>query len=43
MINFKIIKKLLDLKENENILKINNIFNWILYKNWIKYVIMIKF
>ena len=42
MINFEIIDILTNLDENENILKINNIFYWIIYKKWIKYFIFIK-
>ena len=42
MINFEIINILINLKENENILKINDIFYWIIYKKWIKYNIIIK-
>ena len=42
MINFEIIDILINLKENENILKINDIFYWKLYKNWIKYCIILQ-
>ena len=42
MINFEIIDILTNLKENENILKINNIFNWNIYQKWIKYSLFIK-
>ena len=42
MINFEIINILLNLDENENILKISNIFYWKIYKKWNKYQIMIK-
>ena len=42
MIDFDKIKKLKDLEENENILKILDIFYWNLYKNWIKYCLFIK-
>ena len=42
MINFEVIDILINLQENENILKIYNIFYWIIYKKWIKYIIIIK-
>ena len=42
MINFEIIDTLINLKENENILKINDIFYWNIYINWIKYNIFNK-
>ena len=38
MINFEVIDKLINLDENENILKINDIFYWKIYKKWIKYI-----
>ena len=37
MINFEVIEILINLNENENILKIINIFYWKIYKNWNKY------
>ena len=42
MITIDVIDILVNLKENENILKIIDIFYWKKYKNWIKYQIMIK-
>ena len=42
MINFDIIDILINLKENENILKILDIFYWNIYYNWIKYSLFIK-
>ena len=42
MINFEVIDILINLKENENILKIINIFYWNIYKTWIKYCLFIK-
>ena len=42
MINFEIIEILINLQENENILKIINIFYWKIYKEWIKYYLIIK-
>ena len=42
MINFEFIDILKNLKENENILKINNIFYWNIYEKWIKYHVIIK-
>ena len=41
MINFEIINILKKLDENENILKIHNIFYWKIYEEWIKYCIII--
>ena len=43
MINFEIIDVLINLKENENILKILDIFYWKIYKIWIKYYLFIKY
>ena len=42
MINFEIIDVLINLKENENILKILDIFYWKIYENWIKYYLFMK-
>ena len=42
MINFEIIDVLINLKENDNILKILDIFYWKIYKKWIKYCLFIK-
>ena len=42
MINFDIIEILINLDENENILKIIDIFYWKIYKKWIKYCLVIK-
>ena len=42
MINFDFIEILINLKENENILKINNIFVWNIFKEWINFCIIIK-
>ena len=43
MINFEVIQILINLKENENILKILDIFYWKIYLKWIKYSIHVKF
>ena len=43
MINFEIIDTLINLEENENILKILDIFYWKIYLKWIKYSIHVKF
>ena len=42
MINFEVINTLINLDENENILKIINIFYWKIYEEWIKYCLIIK-
>ena len=42
MINFEIIDVLINLNENENILKILDIFYWRIYEKWIKYCLNIK-
>ena len=42
MINFEIIDILINLNENENILKIINIFYWKIYKKWFKFCIILK-
>ena len=42
MINFEVIDILINLNENENILKILYIFYWNIYKKWIKYCLIIK-
>ena len=42
MINFEILDVLINLKENENILKILDIFYWKVYEKWIKYYLFIK-
>ena len=43
MINFEVIDILINLKENENILKILDIFYWNIYKYWNKYCLFIKY
>ena len=40
MINFDVIDILINLKENENILKIFDIFYWKIYLKWINYIIL---
>ena len=42
MINFEIIDVLINLNENENILKIIDFSYWRIYENWIKYCLNIK-
>ena len=42
MINFEIINVLLNLDENENILKIIDIFYWNIYESWIKYCLILQ-
>ena len=42
MINFDVIDILINLKENENILKIIDIFYWKIYKKWISWLFFSK-